>query len=239
MTGVSTDLKALIAVVGAWYQASVGDQTEGDAARDYRFFFQQIGGGDPSGSFTRWARHGDKSSWFTVQGYLSVLPVTTRGRNGEPDQTFWPLVRFDLRESGGATQLAIRTVLYAVGADGHVDGWGWRFDSADPDNGDDSHPYAHVQHITTWDPGSPGFREPSMQPFAEGDTPEPAELRKTTPETKPAVPLAATTAGGLAVAAMISIYGAKRAARILEKEPLSDNEFRAVCGQPKEHFLAE
>ncbi|MBA8815687.1 hypothetical protein FHX48_000739 [Microbacterium halimionae] len=137
----------------------------------------------------------------------------------------------------GAVQLMIRVVLCAEDDEGRVDGWGWRFDSADADSGANSHPYAHVQHITTWEPGSQGFRWPKLGGFNVDETGEPVEHRKTTPETKPAVPLSCTDAGGLVVAAMISLYGSTRTAEMLRAVSQADSQFRSLCGQEKVGIL--
>ncbi|MDT0141969.1 hypothetical protein [Microbacterium sp. PRC9] len=233
------ELAKLQAVVGAWYQAGLGDTTKSDAAAEFRTLFPAIGNGDPSSDLKAWGRHGNKKAWFPLEGYFSAHPVTTPGRDGADDQTMWPLVSFQLREHSGALQLMIRVVLCAVGPDGRVDGWGWRFDSADHDSGDNSHPYAHVQHITNWEPGSQGFRWPRLAPLTEDEDAHPVEIRKTTPETKPAVPLACNDAGGLAVAVMLSIYGATRTAQMLKNVAQADPQFYLLCGRDKLEFLGD
>lgn len=231
------ELAKLQAVIGAWYQAGLGDSTTADAAAQFRNFFPAIGNGDPSRDIKSWGRRDNRRNWYPIVGYFSAPPVTTPGRDGERDQTLWPLITFQLREHGGLVQLMIRVVLCAEDNAGQVDGWGWRFDSADADEGPNSHGYAHVQHITTWEPGSQGFRWPELGGFEDGETGSPVEHRKTTPETRPAVPLGCTDASGLAVAVMLSLYGAIRTARMLRGITQADSEFKLLCGQDKVELL--
>lgn len=231
------EVARLQAVVGAWYQAGVSDRTQKDRAAEFRDYFPTIGNGDPSRDIKTWLRHHDKRDWYPIAGYFSAMPVTAPGRDDVGEQTLWPLVNFHLRALAGRVQAMIRIVLCAENDEGLVDGWGWRFDSADADRGVNSHPYAHVQHITTWKPGSQGFRWPEFGGFQENEVGEPVEHRKTIPESKPAVPLACSDAGGLALAAMMSLYGANRTAEILRGVSQVDDAFRALSGFDKTDVL--
>ncbi len=230
----SKELKKLLAVMGAWYAASEADATTRDAAADFRSLFGSLG--DPARALKSWSHIANKKSWSALPGYFSAMSVTTPGRDEQGEQTYWPLIGIQLREQGGAVQMMMRVVLCASDADGSVDGWGWRFDSADADQGANSHPYAHVQHITTWESQSQGFRLPELGAAMGGEDLHPAEVRKTTPETKPAMPLACNDLGGLAVAVMISIYGARRTANILGAVAQADDQFLALCGRSKLDF---
>lgn len=235
---MSKELAKLQAVAGAWYQAGQNDKTRSDAASEYRSYFPPIGNGDPSGEMKAWGRIKDKSSWFQLEGYFPAPPVTTPGRGDEPDQTLWPIIAFQLREESSLIQFMIRVVLCAEDETGQVDGWGWRFDSADPGTGVNSHPYAHVQHITTWERGSQGFRWPPMGNLLAGEAGQPIEYRKTTPETRPAVPLRCTDAGGLLVAAMLSLYGPRRTASMLRGVSQADAQFYELSGHSKIDLLS-
>lgn len=231
------EIRKLQAVVGAWYEAGRTDKTARDNAAEFRDYFPVRGDGDPSRGIKAWLQWQDKRRWTEVPGFFRAMPITTKGRNGEADRTLWPLVTFQFRV-GRRLQTMIRVVLCAENAEGLVDGWGWRFDSPDEDHGDDSHPYAHVQHITTWERGSQGFTWPKVDVFEEEDqVAHPAESRKTIPETKPAVPIACSDVAGVAVAAMMSLYGPKRTAAILKGISQGDDAFHRLSGLEKIEVL--
>jgi len=235
------ELATLQSVLAAW--ARYTDEWERDAKRpkddaaDYRGFFKKMGaGGEPDIELEHYASVGNKQEWLTLDGFFSPAGIPLKGRDeGQPD-LLWPLLTLSLRVLQDELEMMVRVGVYFVDEYGSVDAYGWRFDSADSGAegaGDLFHHYAHVQQISGWEIGRQVFVPPNWPEAPSGGEDDSVQRPLRMLETRPAFPLACTSPAGLLAAVVVSLYGGRRAASVLQSVALSthiDVE-RVMAGQ--------
>lgn len=191
-----------------------------DGAADYRLFFKQMGaGGEPDIELEHYASFGNKQEWTTLEGFFAPAGIPLKGRDeGDPD-LLWPLVTLSLRVINDELEIMVRVGVYFVDEHGSVNAYGWRFDSADSGSegvGNLFHHYAHVQQISGWEMGRQVFVPPKWPEAASGKEQESVQRPLRMLETRPAFPLACTSPAGLLAAVVVSLYGGRRAASVLQ-----------------------
>ena len=115
-------------------------------------------------------------------------------------------------EPSGELKACIRVAFIFESAD-RVDWVAWRFESADRQGDEPSHPYAHAQHIVEWAKDvSIDFEESGVSQLNKS-----ADGGRFVNERRPAFPLrGGQTISGLAVAMLAALYGAPQVRRWLQ-----------------------
>lgn len=208
-----------------------------DNAADYRLYFQQMGaGGEPDIELEQYASVSDKQEWTTLEGFFSPAGVPLKGRDDGAPDLLWPLLTLSLRVCNDELEIMVRVGVYFMDEYGSVNAYGWRFDSADSGTEGSAnlfHHYAHVQQISGWEIGRQVFVPPNWPEAANGSEKDNVQLPMRMLETRPAFPLACTSPAGLLAAVVVSLYGGRRAAQVLQSVALSTHieVERVMAGQ--------
>ena len=206
------EAKVLDKVISAWCQeGSTSDSRPIDRAANVRESFPPF-----PGSLSEPIRNCSNSNqsneeWFEAPGFLSAHPVEVE------NPTLYPVVRFSIRRRQGNLEVAVRIAAFYLIAVNKVAADGWRFEM--PDSGhvatDKFHHFPHVQRISGWKPGDKlGFSPPGTT--NESVSGELVDSVTGFNEKRPAFPLPCSSAAGVVIAVMASLYGANKTNRILE-----------------------
>jgi hypothetical protein len=158
--------------------------------------------------------------WMPLDGFVVAAPVTI----GEP--TLFPVALLILKKASKALELSVRIACFYI-HDGKPQEIGWRFDLADPKppsgsaTGDRNraHHFPHVQRVIAWKPGAAqglSYDDYLKALHDDGIASRPATTLSGVNESRPAFPLRCSSASGLLITVMASLYGSTAADEILE-----------------------
>lgn len=182
---------------------------------------------------------GGKDTDLPGRGIWVVGPAVPRGT-----PSLFPVATASVWGDDASLSACLRVALIAHGDTDetpHVRVWGWRFDSAEQSmNGAPvPRPHAHAQPTSSWYINGARCL---VHPHSSSDTGEVCPwnddaLTHTLNETHPAFPLRGETLPGLALAFVVSLYGAQTAREIIESEPTLKKRAGAVILEDFESVL--
>jgi hypothetical protein len=134
-----------------------------------------------------------------TDGFLVGPPVEERGAS------FQPVASVRAAASNGQLQVCIRLATYYLDRRGSIAADGWRFESGETAT-NAPHPWSHAQRCTRWYKEDATLLDPLLR-TVELDSATADGCPHIVNEIRPAIPLACSTAAGLALTMIGSLHG--------------------------------